>query len=165
MRKITIKLLDNPRGLRRDHPSMIPSLRSGCVQRCSEKSTSLRALFWTLELNKKIFSPHKQALRMRMRWPAVLPIRSRRYELILRTNRPSCGTFVAIRSGPGASHPKLRVILVHVIVNYKNRVAVAVPTKRASFVIFHPTVFLNQEVCRLDVKRALADTAARTVGY
>jgi hypothetical protein len=49
------KLLDNPRGLRRDHPSMFPSLRSGCVQRCS-------ALFRALELNKKIFSPHKQAL-------------------------------------------------------------------------------------------------------
>ena len=68
------KLLDNPRGLRRDPPSMIPSLRSGCVQRCSEKSISFQALFWALELNEKIFSPHKQALSERMRWAAVLLI-------------------------------------------------------------------------------------------
>src|SRR6266436_7501390 len=53
------------------HPSMIPSIRSGCVQRCSEKSISSQALFGALELNKKIFSPHKQALSERMRWPAV----------------------------------------------------------------------------------------------
>src|SRR5258708_39788543 len=65
------KLLDNPPALRLDHPSMIPSLRSGCVQRGSEKSTSFRALFWALELNKKIFSLHKQVLSSRIRWPAV----------------------------------------------------------------------------------------------
>ena len=53
---------------------MIPSLRPGCVQRCSEKSTSFRALFWALEWNEKIFSPHKQALSERMRWAAVLLI-------------------------------------------------------------------------------------------
>src|ERR1700720_3450898 len=65
------KLLDNLRGLRRDHPSMILSLRSGCVQRCSEKSTSFRALFWALEWTEKMFSPHKQELRAGMRRPAV----------------------------------------------------------------------------------------------
>lgn len=67
------KLLDNPRGLRCDHPLMLPSLRSVCVQRCSEKSISFQALFRALELNKKIFSPHRQALRVRMWWPAVPP--------------------------------------------------------------------------------------------
>src|SRR6266705_1075954 len=70
------KLLDDPPGLRRDHPSMIPRLRSGCVQRGSEKSISFRALFWALELNEKIFSPHKQALNSRIRWPAVPPIKT-----------------------------------------------------------------------------------------
>ena len=55
-------------------PSMIPSPRSGCVQRCSEESTSFRALFWALELNEKIFSLHKQALNSRIRWPAVTPL-------------------------------------------------------------------------------------------
>jgi hypothetical protein len=62
MPKITIKLLDNPRDLGPDHPSMIPSLRSGCVQRCSEKSISFRDLLWALEWNGKKFSPHKQGL-------------------------------------------------------------------------------------------------------
>jgi hypothetical protein len=38
------------------HPSMIPSLRSECVQRCSEKFISFRALFWALELNEKMLS-------------------------------------------------------------------------------------------------------------
>jgi len=56
------------------HPSMIQSLRSGCVQRCSEKSISFQVLFRALELNEKIFSSHKQMLRAWMRWPAVPPL-------------------------------------------------------------------------------------------
>ena len=44
---------------------------SGCVQRCSEKAISFQALFRALELNKKIFSPHKQTLTVRIRRSAV----------------------------------------------------------------------------------------------
>jgi hypothetical protein len=43
------------------------------VRKCSKKSTLFQALFWALELNEKIFSPHKQALKSRIRWPAVPP--------------------------------------------------------------------------------------------
>ena len=60
----------------RQNQFFLPSLRSGCVQRCSEKSISFRVLFWALEWNEKIFSPHKQALRDGIRWPAVPPIKT-----------------------------------------------------------------------------------------
>lgn len=43
---------------------------SAGIRGCSEKSTSFRALFWALELSEKIFSPHRQALNSRIRWPA-----------------------------------------------------------------------------------------------
>src|SRR5580658_7444751 len=52
---------------------MFPSPRSECVQRCSEKSISFQALYRALELNEKIFSAHKPALRGEMWWPAVPP--------------------------------------------------------------------------------------------
>jgi len=55
---------------------------SAGIRGYSEKSTSFQALFWALELNEKIFSPHKQALSERMRWPAVPLLR---YKLIVTT--------------------------------------------------------------------------------
>ena len=74
----TNKLLDNPRGLGRDSPlnDPEPSIRVRPeMQRCSEKSISFQALFRALELNEKTFSPHKQALGVRIRWPAVKLLR------------------------------------------------------------------------------------------
>jgi hypothetical protein len=60
---------------------------------------------------------------------------------------------------------KFSVIGVHVVVNIENRVAVAMPTERADFVIIHPTVFLLDEVGGLNVKGAFAYTAPRAVSY
>jgi len=67
-------------GVRRDlELKMMSAGRRGC----SEKSTSFQALFWALELNEKMFSPHKQALGVRIRWPAVklVPYISKFYDV------------------------------------------------------------------------------------
>jgi len=47
------------------------SISEADVRRYPEKSRLFSALIWVLELNRKIFSSHKQALSERMRWPAV----------------------------------------------------------------------------------------------
>jgi hypothetical protein len=59
------------------------------VRRCPEKSRLFSALIWVLELNRKIFSAHKQMLRVRMWCPVVPPLP---HVLGLPLHHSFCGT-------------------------------------------------------------------------
>jgi len=67
------KMLDNRRDLGRDSPLNDPEPSIRVRPEMFRKIHTIRALFWALELTEEIFSPYKQALSERMRWPAVPP--------------------------------------------------------------------------------------------
>ena len=60
---------------------------------------------------------------------------------------------------------EFRIVRVNVVSYIKNRVTMAVPTKRTDLVMVHPAIFLFEKIGRINVKGAFADTTSRAIRY